>query len=194
VLAQSLIDPDEYIEKTISLSFDVLQLSAKDVAAFIDAVPLPFVLEHQHKLMIVQALGTNPRRIKRFMNSLAFSVRIAQLAGRTFPLHGGEFDVVLKLLLLNYRYPAVASLLLADSSLIGRLAAISEDFQRGVADGDVAKGREARRLSLAAERESLGALSHDEDFWRLLAMKPPFPTERDHLARLQRWIRTTAVT
>jgi hypothetical protein len=67
------IDPDQYIEKTISISYDLPRLSATDVRSIIDGFSLPVDLSQASKDLIIAGLGANPRRVKRFMNTLASS-------------------------------------------------------------------------------------------------------------------------
>ena len=57
---QNLIDPDQYIEKTISLSFDLPRLTAEDVVDLIDTARLPRALSDEQKALIVTALGPIP--------------------------------------------------------------------------------------------------------------------------------------
>ncbi len=78
--SELLVDPDEYIEKTISISYDLPRLSSTDARSIIDEFTLPITLSDIHKTLVITGLGTNPRRTKRFMNTLSFQLQLAALA------------------------------------------------------------------------------------------------------------------
>ena len=66
-----MINPDEYIEKTISVSFDLPRLSPHDFEELVGQTRLPVTLDGEHLALIRSGLGGNSRRIKRFLNTLA---------------------------------------------------------------------------------------------------------------------------
>ncbi len=187
---QSLIDPDEYIEKTISVSYDVATLSRGDALEIMDAFQLPFALDDPQKRLIIAGLGTNPRRVKRFMNTLAVQFHLAALAGVAAPPNPRDLDIVIKLQIVNYRYSGLFAALLADASLIARLQEISTTYRTNLDSGDQQKARAERAAALARERPQIQALEHEEDFWRLMAVKPSFPKDAQGIAKVQQWFRT----
>jgi len=77
---QRFISADQYIEKTISISFDAPRLSTEDALTIISEAKLPLKLARENMDLIVQGLGTNPRRVKRFMNTLALHLNLAVVA------------------------------------------------------------------------------------------------------------------
>lgn len=194
-LGQMFIDPDEYIEKTISVSYDLPRLSATDALRLIDDFQLPVSLDRQNKDLVVLALGTNPRRLKRFMNNLAVQLYLADLAkpngstAWTLPDNPRDFDLFLKLQLVAYRYSGVFSVLLSEPPLLHRLQDISLTYQQGLKTGDGISAREARNKSLVAENSIIWTLQTAEDFWRLMAINPPIPKDAQVVPRIQGWFR-----
>jgi hypothetical protein len=187
-----LIDPDEYIEKTISISYDLPALSDEDARSIIDEFTLPVTLDESHKNLLVGGLGTNPRRVKRFMNTLSFQLNLAALAsgrGRHVPPgllgdHQGdrhEFSRYLKLLILSYRYSGVFALAFKDDDIFIRLQSTA-NFAR--------TDRDARYQRLRREVRAVQALESDEAFWALIGSNPQFT--HDNAADLLRWFRGTS--
>lgn len=183
-----LIDPDQYIEKTISISYDLPRLSEPDVAEIIGGFELPVHLEPEHRGLIISGLGTNPRRIKRFMNTLAVQLRLAELAagrGRAIPggLLAGDADVLsrfIKLLLISYRYSGLFALTAEDTRLLGRL----EEVRNGTGTD-----RKARAGRLLHESALVRGLAGDEQFWELMAAAPQFRADEPGTQHLMRWFR-----
>lgn len=196
-LGQALIDPDEYIEKTISVSFDLPRLARDDIYELVTAVKLPFALDGRQKDLLFVGLGTNPRRIKRFMNTLAVHVHLAAIAKEAgLPLHEWlstnseprKFDVFLKLLLVAYRYSGVFSVALEDSRLLERLQTISNVYAQNALK-DLEKARRDRAVQLANELPVVISLQNEEDFWYLMAEKPRLNDYPDLLLELRNWFR-----
>jgi KAP family P-loop domain len=182
-----LIDPDEYIEKTISISYDLPRLSSTDVRSIIDEFTLPVTLSDAHKEIVITGLGTNPRRIKRFMNTLSFQLRLAALAHehqRSVPaglLGGGDptrLSHYLKLLLISYRFSGVFALATEDEDIFLRL--------QGIANA-TSTARQQRQTRLATEPFAARALENEEEFWALLRSDPQF--QSGGLGDLLRWFR-----
>ncbi len=192
---QAFIDPDEYIEKTISISYDLPRLSAKDALRLIEDFQLPISMDRQNKDLIVLALGTNPRRVKRFMNSLAVQLYLADLAKPagtstwTLPADPRDFDLFLKLQLIGYRYSGVFSALLSDPPLLHRLQDVSASYQQGLKDGDGISARQTRNRLLSVENSAVWTLQTAEDFWRLMAINPPIPKDPQIASKIQGWFR-----
>jgi hypothetical protein len=199
VRGQALIDPDEYLEKTISLSFDLPRLSARDTDTLFAGIKLPVALTVAHKRLLVSGLGTNPRRLKRFLNTLAVHLYLAELAkaaGRPVDaclLPGGDPDHVLyflKLLLIAYRYSGVFALAQEDDKLLGRLQQVSNTYEQAVAQNTPpAQARTARSKALEGELLLVQGLHDREEFWRLIREKPNLLQDKELVARLQNWFR-----
>jgi hypothetical protein len=196
-LGQTLIDADEYIEKTISVSFDLPRLAAGDVDVMLVRFPLPVTLTDGHRRALLASLGTNPRRIKRFLNTLSVQLHLAELAkaeGRPVDpclLPGGDpdaFHCFLKLLLIAYRHSGVFALALEDEGLLSRLQGVSNAHPPGVG----AKAIEVRRdreQALKGELLLVQRLHESEEFWRLMREPPKFTDVKDLVVSLQNWFR-----
>ena len=185
-----LIDPDQYIEKTISISYDLPRLSNLDVEGIIDSFELPLRLSAHSKKLIISALGTNPRRIKRFMNTLAVQLRLAQLAsarGRAIPqdlLSGSTdlFELFVKLLLIAYRYSGFFALTAEDAKLLERLEVVE----------NAAEADRSRRDKLTSHEAPLvRGLIGDELFWALIVASPQVRNTANADV-LMRWFRQDA--
>jgi hypothetical protein len=194
-------DADEYIEKTIGISYDVPRLSSTDVAAMIDEAGPPLNLSHDQKGAIGSALGWNPRRVKRFVNLLKVQVAIAtQLAtrGSTPPdaLCGrgdeGDLSLLLKTMLIGYRYPLLVRR--GDSGPVF-------DFQRAVgvykreAIDDESVATAELDEAFAKMPAEVSALRGERGLWSLMEWGPPLSTkgfEEQAIANLD-WFRRTGI-
>lgn len=182
-----LIDPDEYIEKTISISYDIPRLSSTDARSIIDEFTLPVRLSDAQKKLVITGLGTNPRRIKRFMNTLSFQLRLAALAHeqqRPVPaglLDGGDptqLSHYLKLMMISYRFSGVFALAAEDQDIFWRL--------QGTANA-TKNARGERKSRLETEPFAARALESEVEFWALLQSEPQF--QSGGLGDLLRWFR-----
>ncbi len=183
------IDPDEYIEKTISISYDLPRLSDADARAIIGGFQLPVKLSRAAQDLVIVGLGTNPRRVKRFMNTLGVQLRLARLAvdhGRPVPdslLNGDNPDVLgrfVKLLLISYRFSGAFALFFEDQDLLMRLQDLAHSSK---------ENRHLRDEQLKHERFVVQALDADEEFWRLMRRQPQFNDEDGTTGALLRWFR-----
>jgi DNA polymerase III delta prime subunit len=176
------IDPDEYIEKTISLSYDLPRLSDTDVLEIIGGFELPIKLDERHKEIIVAGLGANPRRIKRFMNTLSVQLHLAALAKESdFQVQEclvsnnkpRQFDVFLKLLIIAYRYSGIFTLAVEDKELLRRLQEVSNKYGAAIKAKGLTAARTERNGALAEEPPLVLTLRDTEEFWRLLGPEVP---------------------
>jgi hypothetical protein len=192
------ITVDEYLEKTISISYDVPRLSGADVDILMDSVSLPFTLQAEHRKLVHSALGANPRRVKRFMNLLSVQAEVARLAvarKMVVPpsLCGDVKDdglaVMLKLILISYRYPGIFQTALGDPDLLLRLQRIANNPKSG--SGADLSDKAARRARLEAEEDSvILASSTEDDFWTLMKCSPDFTANAGEAKRLMSWFRS----
>ena len=187
-----LIAPDEYIEKTISISYDLPRLSDEDARGIIDGFQLPVSLSANEKNLMITALGTNPRRLKRFMNTLGLQLRLAQLAAdhdRPVPgglLDEGHRDVLarfIKLMLISYRYSGVFALAFDDQELLVLLQSVAN---QSINNPSVRKG------ALQHFPAVVRTLEADEGFWRLMRARPEFEEHDATVSTLLRWFRHDA--
>jgi hypothetical protein len=184
-LGQVFIDPDEYIEKTISVSFDLPRLANRDIHDLIAAVQLPFPLDNRQKELLIAGLGSNPRRIKRFMNTLMVHVHLATIAKEAgLPIHEWlctnsqprQFDVFLKLLIIAYRYSGAFAVAVEDPGLLKRLQRVSNTYRQTVVQNPAQEDGawQDRKNSLASELSVVATLQNEEAFWRLMGEAPRF--------------------
>jgi KAP family P-loop domain len=151
---------DEYLEKTISISYDVPRLGAADIDVLMDSVGLPFSLEEEHRKLIRSGLGANPRRVKRFMNFLVVQAELGRLAharkaarvpgSLLGPSAPGDLALLLKLMLISYRYPGIFQAALANRALLSTLQTIANNPKSGAGTGS-ANDSVARRARLEKE-------------------------------------------
>ena len=188
------IDPDEYLEKTITISYDLPRLSEADARALTASATLPFSLTQGDRTLLRAGLGANPRRIKRFANLLALHCDLAALAieaGRPAPGFLRSDDgaeqrgVYLKLLLLSYRYSAMIDAALDDPGLLSRMQATANRFR--AAKQPVA-ARKNRHEELQSELVAVRQLGNEEALWDIMACKPDFGAQTDLLETLD-WFR-----
>jgi hypothetical protein len=193
----TLINPDEYIEKTITLSFDVPRLSGEDVLGMIDGVGLPSALVGEHRELLLTGVGVNPRRAKRVASVLALQCRLAERAaerGRRVPAclvdgtDAGDLGLYLKLLLLAYRQSGLIAMALEDPGLLERLQRLANAYEAG-RRGDALKARQARNDGLNGEPTLVQGLADDEETWRLLVAGPSLLDRREDLMWLMTWFR-----
>lgn len=186
---QDFINPDEYIEKTISISFDVPVLSADDMSVLIGDFSLTQALSPADRDLIIRGLGTNPRRIIRFMNALKLQMQLAADAGASATLNlanPDRFRLFLKLQIINYRYPALFSRVLDDPELLYRLYQLANQYRN---TKDKTTARKVRIEGLQDEPKAALALALDEEFWRLMLLPPPIPQDPDQVRQLTGWFR-----
>jgi hypothetical protein len=197
---QSLIDPDQYIEKTISLSFDLPRLGRSDVLALIDDAKLVRPLSEKQKLLIYKALGPNPRRVKRFMNGLALQLNLAAVVKAkqrpvpTWLLQRQEdnedylFEGFIKVLLLSYQNPSLAGVLVKDFNMLNRVYGIASAYIEGLSqDAGAARSILVKRLD--AEAPMVSALRDNEEFLRLLVLEPTLTNKPATLEEIGSWFR-----
>ena len=197
---QRFISADQYIEKTISISFDAPRLSRDDALSIISMAKLPLELAKENKDLIVQGLGKNPRRVKRFMNTLALHLNLAVVAEQAkFTVHPSllkngdpkELNIFIKLLLLSYRYSEVFSRALDDPDLLGRLQSAGTLFVNKVQANQAEEGRKERNKLLDQESAFISALRHDEEFWGLMATPPNLFQAANTVTQLRNWFRSS---
>lgn len=186
---QFFLDPDEYIEKTISVSFDLPKLSNTDALDFIHDINLPLQLTEEESKIIVAALGTNPRRLRRFMNTLAVNLNIASIANRLESLSAASADraLFLKLLLISYRYSGVFAMAREDERLLIALQEISNLFEAN--KSDLNNARQARRKSMENDWPDVCRLTAREEFWTVMSLTPQLNNDPQALGRMMEWFR-----
>lgn len=178
--AGPVADADEYIEKTISISYDVPRLSDEDVDSLIESAQMPLDLDRGHRELIGLALSHNPRRVKRFLNVLRVQATLADAAARRGlpapqPLleadDRDELAVLLKTMLIGYRYPAL--LRLGDElATLFELQAAAVAYRREAAVGGPRSAREARDVKVAEMPATARALKDNREFWALVEEAP----------------------
>lgn len=186
-----MVDPDEYIEKTITLSFDLPPLGVADAEALLGGCATGVELSTDELARIVELLGTNPRRLKRVGRSLAVLWALARAARRPaepapWPLRAADRPLFLKLSLLAYRNSAVFGQMVRDAGLPARLQAAADGFAGTVPEKGEAEALEVLRKATHVEHPVVREAAEDPVFWRILAMEPRFPSPARVAAAL-RW-------
>lgn len=193
---QSLINLDEYIEKTISLSFDIPRLSDEDVLELVSDFEVPFDLDATCRELIFAGLGHNPRRVKRFFNTLSLQLQIASSVEEKYktgsivrPEDSSTFPYFLKLLLISYRHSGLFNAFLEDPALAERLQRVSNAYKTE-RDKEPIEARTKRKTLLQSETASIRRLQEDEEFWRLMALPPNLFDKPELFRSLLRWFRS----
>jgi hypothetical protein len=194
-----LIDPDQYIEKTIALSYDLPRLSAADACSLIADIELPLAVTAAQMDLIVRGIGVNPRRVKRFMNMLGVQLELARLGKDlgvqiydwvTDGANPQRFDSFLKFSLIGYRSSTLFAAVLDDPSLLDRLQRISNSYRNDLTKGTQTQARAARTERVKAELPAVQILRDDEGFWTFMAAGPNLSDDPALLKTLSRWFRS----
>jgi len=114
--SNSRLSARDYIEKIVQLPFMIQRSQAAAAIQLITATnPDPFYTDEEAQHLIIAGTGCNPRRIKRFANSLFI---LESLSGSL------QFDrkrKLAKILLIQMRYPVLYFELLKDASTLAKL-------------------------------------------------------------------------
>jgi len=186
-----MVDPDEYIEKTISLSFDLPPLGVMDAEALLAGCATGVELTPSELTQIVELLGTNPRRLKRVGRSLAVLWALARAAQSPaepapWPLRASDRPLFLKLSLLAYRNSGVFGQMVRDPGLPARLQAAADGFAGTVQEKGEAEALGQLRQVVHVEHPVVQQAAEDPVFWRILATEPRFPAQA-RIAAALRW-------
>jgi hypothetical protein len=203
-----VVDPDEYIEKTISLSVDLPLLADADgrtlLAMYGFDQPLspldkPLSPEKAQKeaATIINVLGTNPRRLKRFaaMLGLWFDVAAAlrdedDRKLMFSPLDPENRELFIKLSLIGYLNSAVLAQMQRDPGLSQRL---QTECNQAFDQAGKLKPQAAVQIAKAMETELpvIAQAALDPALWRAFRQQPLLTTE-PRLPAALRWFRGAA--
>ncbi len=191
-----MVDPDEYIEKTISLSFDLPPLGVADAERLLGACATGINLDPAELAGIVGLLGTNPRRLKRVGRALAVLWALARAAPAPaepapWPLRTQDRPLFLKLSLLAYRNSGVFGQMVRDVGLPTRLQEVATAFSKAVPDRGEAAALEQLGNMVHVEHPLVRQAAQDPVFWRILAAEPRFP-QTERVAAALRWYGASA--
>ncbi|MEA2881139.1 MAG: hypothetical protein QOH32_358 [Bradyrhizobium sp.] len=186
-----MVDPDEYIEKTITLSFDLPPLGVADAQKLLSGCATEVDLTPNELVQVVELLGTNPRRLKRVGRSLAVLWSLARAAPKPaepapWPLRAEDRPLFLKLSLLAYRNSAVFGQMVRDSRLPARLQKAADDFAKTAPEKGEGEALEQLRQTVHVEHPVVRQAAEDPVFWNILATEPRFPSQARVAAAL-RW-------
>lgn len=202
-LARMVADPAEYIEKTIAVSYDVPRLSTADVDSLIANAGLSLDLGAENRALVGMGLGHNPRRVKRFLNLLKVQTELAKRAharDRTVPaplLSGDDQTIVgvlLKTMLLGYRYPFLLSAH-SDPKLLLELQRMATSYRReATTKAGAHRGAKTRRDDkLAFAPAGIEVIKDNEEFWALLAAGPDLISHESDVTALLNWFRSIGI-
>lgn len=144
---EGAISEIHYLDKIVQLPFSIPPIPPESMDGFVSALlsePL-----RECKEILILGLGDNPRRVKRFINTLALNHELAlasEIAGYS-PL------VLSAILLIQYRNPRLYDKVLDSPSLVMSIARgeLNEEQQRDLLVGDVRLGRALSVLSKLQE-------------------------------------------
>jgi hypothetical protein len=154
--APQSVDPDEYIEKTISLSIDLPQWAPERAKELLHAAGLNEKDTMAWHDDILKYLGGNPRRLKRIANTLRVARALA-----SEPTGAGAADnaLLFKLTLIGYRNSGAFEYLRRDQDAPQRLQDLADKYSLA----------EEKRQALPKELEYL---AEDTGFWLLMTLEP----------------------
>jgi hypothetical protein len=186
------VDADEYIEKTISLSFDLPPLSISEACGLLRDCAVDVPLETADLERVVDLLGTNPRRLKRIGRSLSLLFAIARAvpepaAPAPWPARPADRGLFLKLSLLGYRNSGVFGLLVRDAGLPWRLQQAANTFVSRTQEQGEGIALAELQKAMGAEHAIVRQAAADAVFWRILAAPPVFPNTPGRVATALRW-------
>jgi hypothetical protein len=193
-----LVDPDEYIEKTITLSVDLPMLAELDGRTLLALADLTEPLSIAEADEIIKVLGTNPRRLKRFGAMLALWSKVAQAlrdeehrALKFSPLTPANRSLFIKLSLIGYLNSAILAQMQRDPGLPVRLQEVCNNAFD--ADGRL-KQLAAAQIGKAMETELpvIAQAALEPALWRALRHEPRLTLVSDRLPEALRWFRSAA--
>ncbi|HEY8610436.1 MAG TPA: P-loop NTPase fold protein [Roseomonas sp.] len=190
-----VVDADEYIEKTISLSVEVPLLSTADATALLNETMemsgLSFsAVEAQS---VVHALGSNPRRLKRFANTAALWINVGGALGHKGvalafnPSTAASRGLFLKLSIIGYLNSGLLAQMQRDPELPRRLqSAVNVAVANNAANP-------SKRLAeeLANELPGVTQAMLEPALLRAFQSQPLLNDSPEHKMAL-RWFRTIA--
>jgi hypothetical protein len=193
-----VVDPDEYIEKTITLSVDLPMLANPDGRTLLAQADLAEPFTEEEADAVIEVLGTNPRRLKRFGGMLALWCGVAKAlrdedhrALKFSPLEAANRSLFIKISLIGYINSAVLAQMQKDPGVPARLQQVCNNaFDQ---DGHL-KPQAAVQIAQAMETELpiIAQAALDPALWRALRLKPLFTVVLDKLPDALRWFRSAA--
>ena len=204
-----VVDPDEYIEKTVTLSLDLPMLADADGLYLLASGHLAGKISEDAADAVVYALGTNPRRLLRFGTMLTLWLDVAQALTeencrilRFSPLGPGNRALFLKLSLIGYLNSALLAEMRRDSELPSRLQKICNDAFTGAqetasraADRAGALKPEAAKIIIAGSVNEAPVVAQallDPAVMRALRLLPLLNEDSARVAAALRWFRSAA--
>jgi hypothetical protein len=98
------------------------------------------------------------------------------------------FTGFVKVMLLSYRNPGLAAVLVRDFDMLSRVFNIANSYKNDLKqDAESARLRLVKRLD--AEPQLVSALRDNEEFLRLLVMEPTLTNKRETLEEIGGWFR-----
>ncbi len=191
------ISPEDYLDKMIQLPLELPPIEPGRKMAFIESLTGDAEGFREHADIIEIGVGDNPRSLKRFINLLAFTVRLAEtvkgniLGDRVKPTENAEH----KDLLRNYFTPLFYT---KWPIIVFRFPKVHSDI-KGNPERLVELQKAARRVEKAAGLEETGEKKKpveaiDDRLKRVLLKGEPFPADAWLMARFVHLTEATRVT
>lgn len=185
------VNPDEYIEKTVSVSLDLPRLSRRDVMNMMVAYELSLTVGDQ--ALIMAGVGMNPRRIKRYLNTLSLQFRIAEIArDKHVPISpalstqaSADRSIFIKVSLIAYRHSGIMTAVGDDPELLARLQKVATASQ----NADPANAQIVIKQGIEAEKSRIQELLSEESFWNVMRCDPDLNSRAATLPLLINWFR-----
>jgi len=148
--SNSRLSARDYIEKIVQLPFMMQRSQSAEALQLISAKDDPFYADPQARTLVIEGTGCNPRRIKRFANSLSI---LEKLSG---PLDLKRKCQLAKILLIQMRYPDLYFELLKEPGTLSKLTKMPTLTEL------------QRKEALEKANESFAALYANSDLRRFL--------------------------
>lgn len=101
--SENFVDPDEYVEKAITVAFHIPIMSAEARDQYLATLPLSDRWTEECKNILRAGLEPNPRRIKRFTNGVELLFDLIDSSGADKP-DDLQREYLVKLYCLEYRW------------------------------------------------------------------------------------------
>jgi formylglycine-generating enzyme required for sulfatase activity len=189
---RQIISPDDYLDKMIQLPFELPPIEPGKKRLFIESLLGDETEFNEHSDIIEVGIGENPRSLKRFINLLAFTVRLAETIKKTIIDQAAETPDHIKLIEENF----IPILYIKWAIIVFRFPKVHQDIRgnrkRLIELQTAAQGEEVVNET---EEDSDGqrAIELDERLKRVLAKGRQFPDDEWLLDRFVHLTESTVI-
>ena len=189
--SEQIISPDDYLEKMIQLPLELPPIEPGRKLAFIESLLGDEAEFRDHSDIIEFGIGENPRTLKRFINLLSYTVRLAEtikasiLQGKVQQTEPAEH----KEMIAKYFIPI---LYIKWAIIVFRFPKVQQDI-KGNRKRLIELQAAARDESIVDEIEGQRSIELDERLRRVLAKGKQFPDDEWLLDRFVHLTESTVI-